>query len=212
MAIDSFYAFIGKYNLKTDERGATRGFFSSVRIHPDWDNRDARYDADIAVLVLKNDIAYGKFIQPACLPAPTTNVFNIRGTVVGYGLTENSTKHENIPKFVEVPSIANDKCRRESEIFKISGSDRGFCAGEWGKKACPGDSGSGFYVKNGDKYAVTGVVSGGSPNCSASQHVVFTSVPEFVYWIRREMATVADEDEQDNSAHLVCRFGQYSKK
>jgi secreted trypsin-like serine protease len=205
-ALDSFYALIARFDLKADESGSTRGFFSSIRIHPDWDYNSTRYDADIAVLVLKDKITYGTFVQPACLPEPTTNVFNIRGTVVGYGLTENTDTNEDRPKFVEIPSVDNEECYWNSDIFHISGSRRSFCAGDRGKRACRGDSGGGFYVKNSDTYTVNGIVSSGSFNCDEGKYVVFTSVPLFVDWIREEMEKKDKDEERGSGATLICKF------
>jgi secreted trypsin-like serine protease len=188
-----------------------RGSFSSFRIHPDWDYDSTKYDADIAVLVLKNKITYGPYIQPACLPAPSTSVFNIRGTVVGYGLSENSNTNEDRPKFVEIPSIDNEKCLWNSPLFYNAGSERAFCAGERGKNPCRGDSGSGFYVQHRDTYTVNGLVSAGAFNCSASQYVVFTNVPKFVDWIRQEMAREDGNEEQGDGITLNCEFGKASE-
>jgi secreted trypsin-like serine protease len=210
---DSFYAFVGKYDLNEQESGASRGLISSIRIHPDWDYNNTRYDADIAVLVLKEKITYGTYIQPACLPEPTTNVFNTSGTIVGYGLTETSTTRENRPKFVEIPSIDNENCLWESLIFHISGSRRSFCAGERGKRACKGDSGGGFYVKSSSStYTVSGIVSNGSPDCNDSQFVAFTSVPKFVEWIRQEMEKEDRDEKQDDDVTLVCSFRKNNQK
>jgi secreted trypsin-like serine protease len=211
--IDSFYAFIGKYDLNEEqESGATRGTFSSIRIHPDWDANSTRYDADIAVLVFKDKITFRTYIQAACLPEPTTNVFNIRGTIVGYGLTETSSTNVDRPKFVEIPSIENEDCLWNSRTFKVFGSIRSFCAGERGKRACKGDSGGGFYVKNNNAYTVNGIVSSGSFNCFDREFVVFTNVPKFVEWIRLEMAKDGGDEEQDNGVTLVCDFGENIKK
>jgi secreted trypsin-like serine protease len=179
-------------------------------MHPDWDHSSIRYDADIAVLVLKDKITYGTFVQPACLPTPTTNVFNTRGNVVGYGLTETSTTNVDRPKFVEILSIENEDCLWNSLIFKTAGSKRTFCAGERGKKACRGDSGGGFYVKSGDSYTVNGIVSAGSFHCDDDQFAIFTNVPKFVDWIKQEMAKEDDDEEQGNGVTLECLFGRSS--
>jgi secreted trypsin-like serine protease len=205
-ALGSFYALIGKYDLKADESGSTRGTFSFIRMHPDWDHSSIRYDADIAVLVLKDKIRFGTFVQPACLPTPTTNVFNTRGTIVGYGLTETSTTNVDRPKFVEIPSIENEDCLWESDVFKNFGSKRTFCAGERGKKACRGDSGGGFYVKSGSTYTVNGVVSAGSFNCDDDQFAIFTNVPKFVDWIKQEMAKEDEDEDQGSGVTLECDF------
>jgi secreted trypsin-like serine protease len=210
-ALDSFYAFIGKYNLKADESGATRGLISSIRMHPDWDYNSTRYDADIALLVLKDKITFGTFVQPACLPTPTTNVFNTSGTIVGYGLTENlTTTNDNRPKFVEILSTDNENCFWDSHTFQVFGSRRTFCAGEQGKRACRGDSGGGFYVKSSGIYIVNGVVSAGSPDCNEDRFAVFTNVPKFVEWIRQEIAKDGVE-VQGSSVTLECKFGKYNE-
>jgi secreted trypsin-like serine protease len=158
------------------------------------------------VLVLKDKITFVTFVQPACLPAPTTNVFNIRGTVVGYGLTENSDSNVNRPKFVEIPSIDQIKCLFNSSLYHFTGSERSFCAGERGKRACRGDSGGGFYVKSSGKYTVNGIVSAGSFDCDNEPFAVFTSVPKFIEWVRQEMAKEDESEKQGDGATLVCQF------
>jgi secreted trypsin-like serine protease len=162
------------------------------------------------VLVLKDQIRFGTYIQPACLPEPTTNVFNINGTVVGYGLSENTDTHENIPKFVEIPSLDHLGCLWNSQVFRDYGSNRSFCAGEEGKRPCKGDSGSGFYVQNGDSsFTVSGIVSSGSFYCNASQYAIFTSVPMFVEWIRQDMEKDGGDEEQGVGVNLDCKFDKY---
>jgi secreted trypsin-like serine protease len=126
------------------------------------------------------------------LPAPTTNVFNTSGTVVGYGLTENTTTHEDRPKFVEIASFENEECLWESQLFHFFGSKRSFCAGERGKRACKGDSSGGFYVKSGDAYTVNGIVSAGSSDCNDDRFTVLTNVPKFIDWIRQEIEVQGD--------------------
>jgi secreted trypsin-like serine protease len=177
--------------------------FSSIQIHPDWNYNSPMYDADISVLVLKYKITFGTFVQPACLPSPTTNVFNVRGTVVGYGLTETSDTNVNRPKFVEIPSLTHIDCFWKSSTFKAAGSKRSFCAGEEGKRACRGDSGGGFYKRNGDSFTINGIVSAGSFYCDQGEFAVFTSVPNFVDWIKKEMSK---DDEDEEGVTLVCEF------
>jgi secreted trypsin-like serine protease len=165
------------------------------------------------LLVLKDKITYGTFVQPACLPEPTTNVFNIRGTIVGYGASETSiTTNENRPKFVEIASIENEKCLWESDIFKTAGSGRSFCAGEQGKRACRGDTGGGFYTRNIETYTINGIISAGSPDCDEDKYVVFTNVPKFVDWIKKEMGKEDGDEEHDDGATLICKFKQDSDK
>lgn len=40
---------------------------SEIHIHTDWKPKDIRWDADLAVLVLKSSVKFSNFIQPVCL-------------------------------------------------------------------------------------------------------------------------------------------------
>lgn len=54
---------------------------------------DDKYDADIAVLVLSDNVTFTIYIQPVCMPADDVVVdsatIDVKGTVVGWGLAEN---------------------------------------------------------------------------------------------------------------------------
>jgi hypothetical protein len=134
------YAYLGRYDLTTSvyEPNSKQENIQKIVIHPKWNNKDVRYDADIAMLILQNLVTYSDVIQPVCLPPPDLNAFVLNGRVVGWGQSETSSRHENRPKHVEIPSYGNEDCFFSDYRFAQFGSPRTFCAGERGKTPCKG--------------------------------------------------------------------------
>lgn len=142
LKLDSFYTLIGKFNLKdSDEPGVVESYFVSIKIHPDWKPLAETYDGDVALLKLKSDITFTNFIQPACLPTITTQVFEVDGFVAGYGFTEDTVEEvaESLPKFVNIESVTQETCLFSHEVISRISSPRMFCAGKRGKNPCKGD-------------------------------------------------------------------------
>lgn len=131
--------YLGRTNFSNlfENNFVTRGA-SSVSIHPDWDPHSEKYDADIAVVHLNSKVIFTRFINAICLPTPTQNVFEVFGTVVGYGVTENSVKKvpERSPKFLTIKSVTQEDCIFSHESLRRISSKRTFCAGEPGKIPC----------------------------------------------------------------------------
>ncbi len=107
--------FIGKYNLAAfDEEGSVRNRLSNIIVHPDWKPFDDRYDADIAVLILRNYVDFSYVIQPICLWTFNTDlneIVGIKGAVVGWGEKQRIRKISvvyikyMIPKTIEIFQI-----------------------------------------------------------------------------------------------------------
>lgn len=111
----------------------------NIVIHPNWNPKDIRWDADIAILTLQNLVTFSDVIQPVCLPQPNLNVFTLNGRVVGWGQSENSGLHEYQPKHVKIPSYGNEECFLSDYRFAQIASQRTFCAGERGNTPCKGE-------------------------------------------------------------------------
>jgi len=77
------YAYIGRLNIapSVDEPRAIKSYIKKKTLSPSWNPKDTRFDADIAILVLKNPIEYSEVIQPVCLPNPTYSPIKTTGTV-----------------------------------------------------------------------------------------------------------------------------------
>lgn len=80
--------FIGKYNLESlvgDQNHVTSSATQFI-IHPQWNFRDSRYDADIAIAVLLRTVQFSKFIQPICLWTASNSYEDLigrAGTIAG---------------------------------------------------------------------------------------------------------------------------------
>ena len=183
---------LGAYDLKNSyEAGRSSTSVQSINMHPDWNPNSESFDADIAVLVLENQVLFSSTIQPICgIRNQNSNIARIKkGFVVGYGRSEDKSKvHENIPKIIETPIHTNENCFLENHsLIKLS-SSRTFCGGTGnGTGVCNGDSGSGLIVTDGNTFYLRGIVSsslvGGPYGCNVDTYSVFTDVTKYVDWI-----------------------------
>lgn len=61
-------AYLGRYDLmKAFERGSQIAYPIKILIHDDWNYYTERYDADIALIFLENDVTFNIYIFPICL-------------------------------------------------------------------------------------------------------------------------------------------------
>lgn len=134
---------LGKHNLNlTVEKGAKTCYLDRIHIHPDWRYHTDDYDADIAILTLQQPVKFSEYISPVCWPSRSDNDDVFRGTVIGWGMSENEDKQvEEIPKELTVDSVKNEVCFLEYFQFAIISSNRTFCAGVKDAGPCLGDSG-----------------------------------------------------------------------
>lgn len=112
-----------------------------IHVHPDWNHLSISYDADITLIELERSVALSEYIQPICFWNSNFEPPGSTGIVVGYGKSEDRTKiHENIPKVIEVPIQAQEKCFLSQPGLAALSSTRTFCAGASdGNGVCSGD-------------------------------------------------------------------------
>lgn len=61
---------VGKYNLEVlVEKRSFSADVAEIRVHPDWIWHDVKYDADLAILVLAENVEFSMYVQPVCLPS-----------------------------------------------------------------------------------------------------------------------------------------------
>ena len=161
---------------------------SKIVVHPDWNPFSQRYDADIAVLMMEDEIPYTEYIRPICVPEAELTAKE--GYIAGWGKSEVKSKiHENIPKQIKTPIHANEDCFLEDKNFLEISSKRTFCAGNrnW-TGPCNGDSGGGLFVRVGNTFYLKGIVSASLTNslgeCDVTNFAVYTSVDKFIDWIK----------------------------
>lgn len=150
---DSIYAFPGSYNLNNinEDKDAKRVNIETVHIHPDWRDRGIGFDGDAALLKTVTKIIYSPYIKPVCLPKSDAKTFEVDGYVAGYGLSEETTRHETRPKHIRIRSVTQEVCLFSDPIFARISSPRMFCAGEKGKNPCKGEK---FFISRGGSLAI----------------------------------------------------------
>ncbi|KAL5273817.1 hypothetical protein ACFFRR_000523 [Megaselia abdita] len=160
-------------------------------IHPDY--KTGRYDADVAVIIVKETITFNDNVRPICLwnDDPDLNkIAGQNGTVVGWGRTRTQ-EVSPVPKKIIATIIDGLDCVYSNEYFFNITSKRTFCAGNRnGEGPCKGDSGGGLAIHRNEKWFLRGTVSaalglkdGSHPQCDLTNYVVYSDVAKFIPWI-----------------------------
>jgi len=163
----------------------------SIHPHDDWNPHTAKFDADIAVLRLSEDVSFGTYIQPVCLAKFGVSLKNYNdGIVIGFGKSENSFSHSNVPIKANIPIRTSEDCYAEYPSILNIASRRTFCGGfANGTGACTGDSGGGLTVVQDDVHYLRGIVSaslhGAEYGCDVESYSIFTDMKFFLNFIKK---------------------------
>lgn len=172
-----------------------------IILHPDWNFNSMRYDSDIAIVVMQDQVDFSDMIRPICLPPQSYSAFSLIGTVVGWGKSENSRNgfHDETPSKMSIPTINATHCYTTFPQLASHSSNSLFCGGfnNEGKAPCLGDSGGGFYVKAKDsKWVTMGIVSGAiaemTRGCDINKFSLYTNVARFTEWITQVMTNTKE--------------------
>jgi len=162
--------------------------------HPDY-NRPKRYQNDIAIIKLKQEVAINDFVEPICLPF--SNQFNKEPSppllvdVAGWGATDMfARKFPDVLQFVQVPIHDHGLCQEIFERQRVTIGEDQICAGGIsGKDSCAGDSGSALMMEAhptayDPRFVQIGVVSFGARRCaSKGVPAVYARVSNYLQWI-----------------------------
>lgn len=99
---------------------------SKIFIHPEWNPFNSNYEADIAVMLLRDEIGFTSYIKPICLFKQDTDFSE--GYVTGWGRSESSFT-ENTPKQIKVPIVSHIDCLVNNPEMTGLVSKTSFCAG-----------------------------------------------------------------------------------
>lgn len=200
-------AQLGRHNLSDlNEAGSRSHSISKIVIHHDWKQDQWNYDADIAILVLEDAADFNNpFVRSISLPEHSNNSVTGEGTIVGWGVTENSVKKYEVTPFkLQLPAIDGDTCYPNVPRLAKYASKRMFCGGfvNQSKTACTGDSGGGFYSSDeSSTWTVRGIISGGlitaMRTCDVDAYSLYTNVAKFRDWIAEVMQRKIDRVEAE---------------
>lgn len=103
---------VGKYNLSDEnETGSKSHLVQEIVMNPEWKYDQDTFDADIAILILEDELTFNSFVRPVCLPSKSSIVVTGTGSVVGWGATSSSERHHASEPFkLEVPAIDGNAC------------------------------------------------------------------------------------------------------
>ncbi|XP_041566648.1 serine protease gd isoform X2 [Drosophila elegans] len=184
--------FLGRHNLKNwNEEGSLAAPVDGLYIHPDFNSQLSSYDADIAVIMLKDEVRFNTFIRPACLWSGSSKAEYIvgeHGIVIGWSfdrsnrtqdqkpsaaMGKKTAKDTSTPKVVRAPVVGNSECFRANAHFRSLSSNRTFCAGIHTQERDPhqssapspytGISGAGLFIRKNNRWMLRGTVSAALP-------------------------------------------------
>ncbi|XP_016925265.2 serine protease gd isoform X1 [Drosophila suzukii] len=184
--------FLGRHNLKNwNEEGSLAAPVDGIYIHPDFNSQLSNYDADIAVIMLKDEVRYNTFIRPACLWSGSSKAEYIvgeQGIVIGWSFDRSnrtqdqklpsgapgkkSSDSQSAPKVVKAPVVGNAECFRANAHFRSLSSNRTFCAGiqteerdrhQSSASFYTGISGAGLFIRRNNRWMLRGTVSAALP-------------------------------------------------
>lgn len=142
-------AILGRHNIhdSNDKNGTVREILKN-HIHPEYDSqvhdplsnvtRRPKSYADIAILIMKEEVDFSDHIQPICLPTLSFEVFGIEGVTAGYGKVDASSSNQPIARYVTLRTIDLVKCYASAENSGNVVSEKSFCTQKGDVTLCQG--------------------------------------------------------------------------
>lgn len=181
---------LGDLNLKRDDDGAKPVDYNieSIKIHPNY--KGSKKYNDIALLKLKKQVIFNKFIRPTCLGF-SSEFGPEKPIALGWGQTSfQGESSDNLLK-VELQLFDNQKCIESypKELRLPNGIvDTQVCAGDLSGKndTCYGDSGGPLLVtdrSNNCFFHIIGITSFGRACGLKDTPAIYTRVSKYIDWI-----------------------------
>lgn len=75
-------ALLGRFNIASKtEQGSVHREVLLIQVHEDWNSTSDKFDADLAILFLKESVEFSSYIKPICL-SYNRNIENIKDGVI----------------------------------------------------------------------------------------------------------------------------------
>ncbi|UYV68235.1 TMPRSS12 [Cordylochernes scorpioides] len=134
-------------------------------------------------------------VAPVCLPTTLQPPDGAQAFVIGWGHTSNGGRPSRELQEVSIPVVDRQTCNTSYSALGATNLPQGIsedmiCAGlvkEGGKDSCQGDSGGPLLMETNGQWEVVGVVSFGYHCARPGFPGVYTSVGNYLPWIRRAM-------------------------
>ncbi|KAG4076581.1 hypothetical protein HA402_001868 [Bradysia odoriphaga] len=208
--------YLGVHNLsEKDEVGVIQANIEDIRVHPDWDPYfTSHFNADLAILVLSENVSFTKTIRPVCLPADSTDTnsqtIDLRGMVVGWDVT-GSNNWEYIQRQASITAVNDTYCYHKDEAAPTFSSNHTFCGGFGDGYPTPGDSGGGYFVLQDKTWVQYGIISVTRTNRTGhalpSSIQIYTNLKSFKRWIMTTVKETGGEvGEAMEKIKMICDF------
>ncbi|XP_055853322.1 serine protease gd-like [Episyrphus balteatus] len=184
---------MGRHNL-TDWLDAFNIDVERIIEHPDYRPTLQNFDADLAIVRLKERVTFTTSVRPICMwqgVIDARELEGVSGAIVGWG-SDGIRNTTIVPTLVNATIVSELTCIRSNDQFISATSNRTLCAGNLdGSGPCLGDSGNGLMIRNRNKWMLRGTVSAtiGSPTrpCILDQYAIFSDIAMFIEWIQSNM-------------------------
>lgn len=162
-----------------------------IKVHPNY--RTSMHYNDIALVKVADEIQFGRWIQPICLPSPDVSSLLLGKSVIVIGWGDQSFGGRRTPELrqVTVSVTSRTSCNNSYSRLRSSSIPRGIteqfiCAGvpQGGKDACQADSGGPLMISDNNKWTIVGVVSFGYSCAKREYPGVYTKVTNYLDWIK----------------------------
>lgn len=82
-------ALLGRFNIASRiEEGSVHREVLLIQVHEEWNSTSDKFDADIAILYLKEPDEFSSYIKPICL-SHDSNIENIKNGVIVSSIRNN---------------------------------------------------------------------------------------------------------------------------
>ncbi|XP_033731960.1 chymotrypsin-like elastase family member 1 [Pecten maximus] len=166
-----FRVIVGDYNRKRNEkknRGEKKIKVNEIIKHPDYDGGVLH---DLAIMKLKKNVTFNKYIQPIPgLANDTMDLMNSTCYVTGWGANRGPSSSARILQELQTPVVTNAQCQTGIE-FDYPVTDDMICTDSEPKGSCYGDSGGPLQCLVDDTWVHAGAVSWGNEDCRVGPSV-----------------------------------------
>ncbi|KAM5191475.1 plasma kallikrein [Mantella aurantiaca] len=173
--------YSGITKLSSFTPATTKSEIEQIIIHPDYIR--AENGSDIALLKLKQPLAYNDHQQAICLPPRQDFKTPNKCSITGWGYTKESGPTADVLQKAEVPLKSSMECQKSYPDVKLN--ENIVCAGyEQGKiDSCKGDSGGPLACEVDKMWYLIGITSWGEGCAQPDKPGVYTKVTEYIDWI-----------------------------
>ncbi|CAH1775956.1 unnamed protein product [Owenia fusiformis] len=155
--------------------------------HENYDQNGDGFPYDIALLKLSEPVPLGRYIQPACMPKSSNQVFlNEECWISGWGSTQGGNDNSVLQE-LQIPVRTNSECANSWGANYID--DFHICIGNGDIGACNGDSGGPLQCNINGEWVLAGATSWGYSGCTTRGYPnVYARISFFLDWIENKVA------------------------